>query len=345
MRTLVLKDWRELSIEEAPDPEARPDEVLVRPIATGICGSDVHGYTGENGRRVLGQVMGHETVGRVEAVGSKVSDESRPLVGDLVTVNPVIGCGRCPACRQGQPQACPTKTVVGVSPSYSSAFAELMVAPASNVIRLPQGTPVEYGALVEPLSVGYHAARRGGITAGSFVLVIGGGPIGQACVLAAQRLGADKVMVSEPVDHRRTLCSKLGAEVLDPSSVDDVSKAVVDRFGERPAVVLDAVGTVRSLDTAFACAPLMSTIVLVGMGQQTLEVPAFEVSTKERAVVGSFCYTPLEFSETAAWVGNCSQDLSLLVQDRVPLDRADEAFAHLAQGRGDLSKVLVMVQE
>jgi threonine dehydrogenase-like Zn-dependent dehydrogenase len=89
----------------------------------------------------------------------------------------------------------------------------------------------------------------------------------------------------------------------------------------------------------------MSTIVLVGMGQQVLEIPAFEVSTKERSVVGSFCYTPLEFAETASWVGNCPQDLSLLVQDRVPLDRADEAFTHLAQGRGDLSKVLVMVQE
>jgi threonine dehydrogenase-like Zn-dependent dehydrogenase len=345
MRTLVLKDWRRLDIEQAPDPELHQEEVLVRTIATGICGSDVHGYTGENGRRILGQVMGHETVGQVEALGPEVTAASGLSVGDLVTVNPVIGCGQCELCRRGNPQACSTKTVVGVTPSYTSAFAELIVAPAPNVISLPKGTPVEYGALVEPLAVGYHAARRGGIKDGSLVLVVGGGPIGQACVLAAQRLGADRVVVSEPSEHRRTLCSKLGAEVVDPTSVDDLSAAVLDDLGGRPGVVLDAVGTVSSLETAFDCAPLMSTIVLVGMGQQILELPAFEVSTKERAVVGSFCYTPLEFAETASWIGNCSQDLGLLIQDRVPLAQADEAFAALAQGSGELSKILVMVQE
>jgi threonine dehydrogenase-like Zn-dependent dehydrogenase len=266
-------------------------------------------------------------------------------VGDVVTVNPVIGCGQCAQCRGGSPQACSTKTVVGVTASYSSAFAELVVAPAPNVIPLPEGTPVEYGALVEPLAVGYHAARRGGIEQGSLVLVVGGGPIGQACVLAAQRLGADRVVVSEPSQHRRSLCSTLGAAVVDPASVDDLATAVLDELGGRPGVVLDAVGTVSSLQAAFDCAPLMSTIVLVGMGQQVLEVPAFEVSTKERAVVGSFCYTPAEFAETASWVGRCPHDLGLLIQGRVPLAGADEAFADLAGGRGDLSKILVMVQE
>jgi threonine dehydrogenase-like Zn-dependent dehydrogenase len=345
MRTLVLKDWRRLDIEEAPDPDLRQEEVLVRTIATGICGSDVHGYTGENGRRILGQVMGHETVGRVEALGPEATAVSSLNVGDLVTVNPVIGCGQCEMCQQGNPQACSTKTVVGVTPSYTSAFAELIAAPAPNVIPIPKGTPVEYGALVEPLAVGYHAARRGGIKHGDLVLVVGGGPIGQACVLAAQRLGANSVVVSEPSKHRRTLCSKLGAEVVDPMSVDDVSAAVLGQLGGRPTAVLDAVGTVSSLSTAFDCAPLMSTIVLVGMGQQVLELPAFELSTKERAIVGSFCYTPVEFAETASWVGNCPPDLSLLIQDRVPLARADQAFADLAQGRGELSKILVLVQE
>jgi threonine dehydrogenase-like Zn-dependent dehydrogenase len=345
MRTLVLEDWRRLVVEEAPDPQPAAGEVLVRTIATGICGSDVHGYTGENGRRALGQVMGHETVGRVEALGPGADPGSGLSVGDVVTLNPVIGCGRCEQCRDGSPQACSTKTVVGVTPSYTSAFSELVVAPAPNVIPLPEGTPVEYGALVEPLAVGYHAARRGSIEQGALVLVVGGGPIGQACVLAAQRLGADRVVVSEPSQHRRSLCSGLGAAVVDPTSADDLATAVIGELGGRPSVVLDAVGTVASLEAAFACAPLMSTIVLVGMGQQVLQVAAFEVSTKERAVVGSFCYTPVEFAETASWVGSCPHDLGLLIQDRVPLARADEAFADLADGRGDLSKILVMVQE
>jgi len=205
MRALVLKDWRKLAVAEIDPPTTTGADVLVRVIATGICGSDVHGFTGENGRREFGQVMGHETVGRIEALGSDVPSGPGLEIGNLVTVNPVIGCGHCARCLSGNSQVCADKTVIGVSSAYISAFAELFVAPVSNVVPLTPGTPAEYGALVEPLAVGYHAARRGGIRSGDSVLVVGGGPIGQACVLAAQRLGAEQVVLSEPSHHRREL--------------------------------------------------------------------------------------------------------------------------------------------
>src|ERR1700712_5788896 len=216
MRALVLQDWWKLGVEDRPDPVAAPGEILVRPVATGICGSDIHGYTGENGRRSFGQIMGHETVGPVEAVVGGV-EATAPGLGAVVTINPVIGCGHCEMCLSGNAQACATKSVIGVTASYTSAFAELVSVPAANVIALPEGTPVEYGALVEPLAVGYHAARRGAIGPGAKVLVIGGGPIGQACILAALRLGADAVAVSELNEHRRGLCAALGAQVIDPT--------------------------------------------------------------------------------------------------------------------------------
>src|SRR3954471_9752606 len=137
MRALVLEEWWKLVVTDLPDPVVGEDEVLLEILATGICGSDIHGYTGDNGRRAPGQVMGHETVGRVLARGGSLATDEGPAVGAVVTVNPVIGCGRCDRCRAGQEQACPDRTVIGVTPSLRSAFAERMVAPARNVVELP----------------------------------------------------------------------------------------------------------------------------------------------------------------------------------------------------------------
>jgi threonine dehydrogenase-like Zn-dependent dehydrogenase len=340
MRALVLSDFWKLTVDDVPDPEPGPGDVLIEVLATGICGSDVHGYTGENGRRVPGQVMGHETVGRVLAVGPDVP-AGVAAVGDAVTVNPVIFCGRCRACAAGREQACPDKKVIGVAPELRSAFAERMAVPAANVVRLPAGMPIEQGALVEPLAVGYHALVRGDCDAGESVLVIGGGPIGQACVLAAQRLGADRVAVSEPAPHRRELNARLGAAVVDPSAADDVPAAVRAALDGEPTLVVDAVGSSRTLATAFGCAPEGSTIVLVGMAVPALDVAAYEISTKERSIVGSFCYSAAEFRDTAAWAATVPDALATLIEGRTDLDGGPASFDGLARGTDQASKILV----
>jgi threonine dehydrogenase-like Zn-dependent dehydrogenase len=308
-------------------------------VATGICGSDVHGYTGENGRRVRGQVMGHETVGRVLAVGSEAGEDL--AVGDAVTVNPVLWCGECRQCGVGREQSCPDKRIVGVTPELHSAFAERMAVPARNVVKLPAGMPVEHGALVEPLAVGYHALVRGGCRDGDAVLVIGGGPIGQACVLAAQRQGAQRVAVSEPASHRRELNARLGAAVVNPSSTDDFADAVRTALDGEPTLVVDAVGTRQTLAAAFACAPIGTTVVLVGMGAPTLDVAAYEISTKERSVVGSFCYSAAEFRDTAQWAATVPDALDVLIEGRTDLDGGPASFEALARGTAQASKILV----
>lgn len=341
MRALVLTDWWTLEVREVPDPRVGPGDVLLEVLATGICGSDVHGFTGDTGRRVPGQIMGHETVGRIAAIGAEVYAEPGLVVGGLATVNPVLACGTCRQCLRGREQACATRQVIGVDPTITSAFAERMVVRAENVVPLPADMPVEYGALVEPLAVGYHALRRGDCRDGDTVLVLGGGPIGQACILAAGRLGAQSVLVSEPDAHRRRLCEQLGAASCTP---DEVADAIDAQFGGGPGLVVDAVGVAATLQTAFAVAPLGATVVLVGMGEPTLELSAFEVSTKERSLVGSFCYSAEEFRATAEWVGGAPAQLAALVEGRVGLDGAADEFSRLAKGTDSLSKVLVMPQ-
>jgi len=337
MKALVLNGDYDISVQDRPDPEPGPDEVLIDVIATGICGSDFHGYSGENGRRHPGQVMGHETVGRIAHLGRDVNDLR---VGDLVTVNPVINCGHCAACRAGQEHWCATKKVLGVEPDIPAAFADQFVMRAPNVIVLPKGLPAELGALVEPLSVGYHAVRRGQVTADDRVLVVGGGPIGQACVLAARRLGATQIAVSDPRASRRELCNRLQAAVIDPTS-DELAATATTTLGDRPSLVIDAVGITSTMAAALESAAMGARIVLVGMGTPSIELAAYGISTQERSLIGSFTYTATEFADTAAWVGSQPDGVEQLIDGRVGWDGAPRAFDDLARGTSEASKILV----
>ena len=342
MRALVYHGPHDIGVEERPDPEPGAHEVLLRITATGICGSDLHGYTGENKRRHPGQIMGHETVGRIVAVGSEVAPDGLEP-GRVATVNPVIGCGECAQCAAGTEQLCPRRKVIGVNQEIPSAFAELMLAPARNVVVLPDDLPEEHGALIEPLAVGYHAARRGDVGSRDAVLVIGGGPIGQAAALAARRLGAERVVVSEPSKARRELVERLGFAGIDPLG-GDLPEQVQAALGGPASAVLDAVGTGRTVGDGLRSSALGARLVLVGMGAREFNLAAFDVSTFERSIVGSFTYPSDEFRATAEWVASRPDGLAHLVDDRVGLDGAPDAFARLASGDLDASKIMVFPQ-
>lgn len=336
MKALVLKEFGEMAVEVLDAPAPGVGEVRLRIKLTGICGSDLHGFTGANGRRVPGQVMGHETMGVIESVGDGVDLP----IGTAATVNPVVGCGTCAACQAETEQYCPTKRVIGVDSTRTASFAEYLVAPASNVIPLPSAVPEGYGALVEPLAVGYHAARRGALSAADRVLVLGGGPIGQATAIAAQRLDAARVVVSEPHEGRRALCHALGVDVIDPSA-GPVGEQMSALLGGPASVAIDAVGTSETVADAFASTALGGRVVLVGMAAQRLDLDAFAVSIGERSLVGAFSYTSREFAETAQWVGTEPSQLAALVEREVTVEQAPREFAAFAAGSTAPGKVLV----
>ena len=340
MRALVLRDYYDIAVEERPDPVPGSGQAVVEVIATGICGSDFHGYSGENGRRHPGQIMGHETVGRVRQLGTDVAGLT---VGQLVTVNPVMSCHACPACLSGQEQWCSRRIVLGVAPEIPAAFADRVMVPATNIVSLPEHMPEELGALVEPMAVGFHAVRRSQPVPDDRVLVIGGGPIGQACLLAARRLGVKALVLSDVSQSRRDLCARLGAEVVDPS-VGDLPEAVAEQLGGPATLVVDAVGISQTVADAFAASGLGSRIVLVGMGSPQLELSAYALSTAERSLIGSFTYSAAEFAETAEWVGTVPEGIDALIDGRVGWEGAPQSFDDLARGRSAASKILVFPQ-
>lgn len=326
-----LKPW-EMSITDRPSPAPSADRVVIDVIATGICGSDVHGYSGETGRRVGGQVMGHETVGRVHAGGSLPP-------GTLVTINPIISCGQCGFCTTGETQVCPESLVIGVEPSLDGSFADQVSVPERNIVALAETTPVLHGALIEPLAVGYHAVMQGSPRDDDKLLVIGGGPIGQAVALGARRAGVPHILISEPTASRRDLLESLGFDTTEPSRLaEDVARA----FEGKATLVVDAVGIAASVAAALEHSTTRARIVLVGMGAKEMTIEPYAITVSERMIVGSYCYSEDHFRSTAEWVGQGLPELDLLIDRTVPLADGPEAFRDVADGTGGSNKTLLL---
>ncbi|WP_353112605.1 alcohol dehydrogenase catalytic domain-containing protein [Microbacterium sp.] len=319
------KPW-EMSIVDRADPAPGPGEVVIDVIATGICGSDSHGYSGENGRRRGGQVMGHEAVGRVRD-------------GALVTFNPLVSCGECGFCLAGQTQACPDARVIGVDPLLDGSFAERVLVPARNVVPLPADMPVLHGALIEPLAVGYHAVMQGAPEADDILLVIGGGPIGQAAALGARRAGLSRILVSEPTAPRRALLEQLGFSTTTP---EDAGDELRERFGGKATLVVDAVGLSATVTDALTHSVTRARIVLVGMGAPEITIPPYGITVGERRMTGSYCYSEEHFRSTAEWVGAGRPELDALIDRTVPLSDGPQAFHDVARGTGGSNKTLVV---
>jgi len=334
MQALEYNGPWEISIVDRPTPVAADNQTLIEIIATGICGSDAHGYSGETGRRTPGQVMGHETVGRVVSGGGLAA-------GSLVTVNPIISCGQCEFCLEGETQVCTEAVVIGVEQALDGSFAEFLAVPTRNVVALGDQMPPLHGAFVEPLAVGYHAVMRGNPVAHDRLLILGGGPIGQAVALGARRAGVTSILVSEPTPGRRELLEQLGFATTAPSALDAAVPLVL---GGKATLVVDAVGIAQSFESAIEHSTTRARLVLVGMGSSEFSIKPYGITVAERVLIGSYCYSEEHFRSTAEWVGEGHSDLDLLIDRTLLLTDGPEAFRSVAEGSGGSNKTLLLTR-
>ncbi|HEY4277416.1 MAG TPA: alcohol dehydrogenase catalytic domain-containing protein [Conexibacter sp.] len=330
MLQLAYRGGGSLAVEDAPAPEPRAGEVRVRVHSTGVCMSDVYGVAGVNGRRdaVLADggtlVMGHEVVGHVEACGPGVSDL---VPGTAVAVDPIVGCGSCVHCRAGEENLCAQRTIHGCTPLAAGGYAEAVVVPRRKAHPLPEGTPIEVGALVEPLSVGARGVRLAAPASSDKVLVIGGGIVGIGAALAARRRvgDAERVLVLEPRAERRELCARLGLRAAAPQCALDSA--------ERFDVALDCVARPETFATAVRAVRPQGLVVLVGIWEDEIPLPVSAVVWNETRITGSFGYSDADFADVTAWVGGGSAgDLAALVQHRVGFDGLIDVFSAYADG-------------
>jgi len=328
-RAAVLHGVGDVRIEERPVPEPGPREVLVEVGAVGVCGSDIHYYEhGRIGDHVVRapMVLGHESAGRVAAVGAQVS---RHAVGDRVTLEPGVPCGRCRECRAGRYNLCPD-VVFFATPPIDGAFANFVAIHEDFAFALPDALSDEVGALMEPLSVGIWACRKAGVTAGERVLVTGAGPIGLLALQVARAFGATEVTVSDTNEHRLAFAARTGAtRTVEPGEDVGEVDALIECSGH-PAALAAGVAAVRPAGTA----------VVVGMGPgETAELPLALIQTREIWLTGTFRYANT-YPTAIALAAAGRVDLEAIITGHYGLDDAEAA---LRAGREDPASVKVMV--
>jgi threonine dehydrogenase-like Zn-dependent dehydrogenase len=348
MLQLSYRGARRLAVEDVAPPPLRAGEVRVRVHSAGLCKSDVYGYSGVNDRRdkVIGPgdvlVMGHEASGVVEEIGEGTSRSRTHTVqsgtfvrvGDAVAINPIVGCGDCGACAVGDEHLCERRSILGCTPAAPGAFAETVVVPAANLVRLPEGMPLEWGALVEPLAVGAHGVRLADPAPGATALVIGGGPVGIGAALAARRRVGDGVLVLEPLPERRALCERLGISAAPPEII---------LGGERRFdVAIDCVARPETLEGAIEAVPPQGLVVLVGIWSDYIPLPVSTLVWRETKILGSFGYSRDDFADVARWIASSGVDLSPIIERRVRFDEVIGAFEAYADG--SLSAVRTLLQ-
>lgn len=345
MRALVFRGADGMRVEQIAVPAPGPGDVLVDVVAVGICGSDVHGFAGETGRRSAGMVMGHEISGVVVEVGAAVHGWS---VGDRVVVNPVIGCRSCAACAIGATNRCPRRQVIGVAPNVIGGFAQRIAVPAGNLVAFDttHGRAVD-GSLVEPLAVALNAVRRARVSDGDCVAVVGLGMIGLGCVWAAAREGAAVIYAGDVDPARVALARRIAPDVqLVGFDLRDrpLHEQLMSHQVPPPDRAIDAVGLAITCRDAMRCVRPGGVVCLVGMGAPELELDAYELSTNEKSLVGSFCYTEQVFAECADALAAGRLDSSLFVDDVVVLEQAPRVFTDLATRARNSVKTVVLPQ-
>lgn len=337
MKSLVYEGPRQLSVQDQPMRSLGIGEVEIAPIAVGICGSDVHGYLGETGRRQPGLVMGHEIVGRITAIGETA--DGGLTVGDCVVVNPVVGCGHCEYCRGGNQDLCEHVKVMGVDVDLPGGLAERLVLPIANVVPVPIAEPV--CALTEPFAVGLHAARRGGVGPRTTVAVIGSGMVGVATAWGAIHEGAASVCVVDIDPEKLAGAIRIGARGLPARPGQPLTEVLQAAGLPKVDVVLDVVGTNDTIRSALGATRRGGTVVLVGMAIPSPSLPDYALITNQQNIVGTWCYNADDFETAARVVSGAPAEFDWLIDHRVELADAPGVFAKLASGYAPKFKVLV----
>src|SRR5439155_18454757 len=316
-RAAVLHAPGDLRVEDRAVPEPGPREVLVEIAAVGVCGSDIHYYEhGRIGAHVVEapMILGHESAGRVAAVGSGVT---KHRVGDRVTLEPGVPCGRCRECRAGRYNLCRDVRFFA-TPPIDGAFANYVTIHEDFAFALPDSVSDDAGALMEPLSVGVWACQKANVGAGDRVLVTGAGPIGLLAAQCARAFGATEITVTDVNDRRLAVAERTCA-----TRTINVAGESLDDSGLEVDALLECSGHPASLKTGIAALRPAGTAVLVGMGpEEEGVVPLSLIQTRELWLTGTFRYANT-YPTAIALAANGRVDLEAIITGHYALDQAE----------------------
>ena len=321
---------RPLKFETLPDPTPDPGQVVVRVGRCGICGSDLHMTEDAAYGCKHGDVLGHEFAGEVVGLGREVEGLK---TGDLVSVIPLMSCGKCEHCRMGEVQWCEKFGLQG------GGYAEYALTRPNQCIKLPAGLSLADGAIIEPLAVALHGVNLSGLKRGDKVLVLGAGPIGLAVAFWADRMGAARVAVQDIADFQRSRALEMGADVFVVDPADPIGGAE-RALGGKADIVFECVGVPGLIDQAVQQVKNRGTVLLLGLCTRPDPINSFAMLSKEVKLVTSAFFTVPEYQASLDALASGAIEPRLLVTDTISLADTPEVFESLKH-RTTQCKVLI----
>jgi len=330
-----------MSMQDLPRPVLQPGEVLIKMESVGICGSDVHGFTGESGRRAPGMVMGHEVVGRIVETAP---DVTTPKIGQRVTVFNVLS-EHAPTEEEGDPSFL-NKRVVGVNLGTRGAMAEYLAIPSANAIPASEEIAAEVSVLAEPVAVALHGFHR--LAEKSIkphkIVIIGSGTIGLCCLLVAKSLGFQDVTVIDLISDKLQRAKNFGGNTLlieMNSTPDDVAGQIKEKLGVYPDLVVDAVGVKASFDQAFQMVSEKGSLLLIGNLAKSVELPLQDLVSKEISLIGTYGFDLKAFQEGVKILPELQDQLQTFIEGHCTLEETPEVMTALAKGERKALKIVI----
>ena len=340
MKAIVVEKPYEIKIAEVPVPQIRqPDEVLIKVISGGICGSDVGIYNGTNSLATYPRIIGHEFGGRVVEVGAAVKHLKS---GDVVAVDPVRSCGHCYACKHNRHNVCREVEVVGVH--RDGGFAEYVVAPAADCYAInTQKLPADMACMVEPYSIGMQVNYRAETTNDDTVLVMGSGPIGISIMQVAKSRGA-KVMMTDIVPERLSFALKCGADRVVNVKEENLREAVMEfSGGEGVSVATDSVCSLDSVPEAMDLVCPAGRVVVLGLKDKPSQIAQVAFTKKEVSVYGSRLNN-YRFPEVISLFESGKLDPAMMRSAAIPFEQVADAFRLVMEHPEKICKVSLLFE-
>jgi threonine dehydrogenase-like Zn-dependent dehydrogenase len=342
MKALVLEEYKKLVYKDVPEPVISDNEVLVKVMACGICGSDVHGYDGSTGRRIPPIIMGHEASGFIAETGRNVKDWNK---GDRVTFDSTVYPLDDWYTLEGLYNLSDNREVLGVSPGTyrrEGAFAEYISIPQHILYKIPDNVTFEQAAMVEAVAVALHSINIAGIKTGDNCVVVGAGMIGIFIIKLLRIAGADRIIAIDLATERLKEAKNAGADHILISTETNLEEIIHNLTDKRGAdIVFEAVGKSESVNLAIDATRKGGRVVLVGNTSPKIEFPLQKVVTRELKILGS-CAIRGEYEVVLNFLASGKLTVIDQISAVVPLSEGAAWFDKLYYRTEKLNKVILV---
>lgn len=326
MKSAVFYGKHDLRVEEHEMPKVGPKDVLIQVKACGVCGTDVHIYEGDKGAAEVTPptILGHEFSGVIAEVGSEVTNYK---AGDRVCIDPNCYCGACEPCRNGVVHYC--EHMIGYGTTVNGGFAEYCAVNERQVYKLGDNTSFEQGAMTEPVACCLHGMDMCEIRPGHQVVVIGGGMIGLLMLQLSRLAGAAKVALLEPVERKREIGKKLGADICIDPIHEDVKARLKEEGMTWVNTVIECVGRPSTIEQAIDIAGNKAVVMMFGLTKpdETISVKPFEIFRKELVLKASYI-NPYTQKRALDLIDSGRLDVSSMVYEVADLDELADILSN-----------------